>query len=407
MDKSLIELRRRFYADPSDEQALNAYARGLAAMGREADAYNFLFDHGALEREDDFAFDLGARLSAMEDPLLKLKLGQGSAFASRTKMVSGQKAWDYSDFREIRATRLPVLAIQVKGSKPVSKTLLKKLGAFPALRLFFINQARGLTNKSLCSIPPLPSLRHLALSFANIHSKNEVIERETFKHLCSLASLETLRVNGCNMAAKDHELCALQPHLKALYLSVSKTEREHIEFLSEFSQLKCLSLHFPQYTDEVLPEITETLESLEFYEIFHGGACLRSLSLPQITHLSLKNSRISDDDLESVAELKTLTTLELEGNPKITNKGLEALASLPKLEQLSLRYCIGLNEGALRPLAKLNALKVLLLPQDISEDAAARAFRERSDLKFSVGSAFERYWHLKSSLWRQCLGRPS
>lgn len=403
MDNKVSDLQRRFQADPGNRQALHALIRGLAAAGKEAEAYHMLFDHHLVDREDPLALKLGARLSKLEVPLLSKRFGRYSRFACKS---DEQLHWDYDSFDVIHKTGLPVLAIEAQGHSMVSKTLLRYLGRFPTLRLFFINQANGLSNKSVREIPPLPTLRSLALSRVNAWPKSEPITRQSFKHLCTLGQLATLRLDGCNTAPGNYELCALQPNLKALYLSFENTDASHLEFLSQLTNLKCLALHCPQYLESTLPRLAECLEALELYEMFHGANCFRSLKLPRLKHLSLKSSNIDNKHLEWIAQFDEIKTLEFDGNPYLSDNGLKPLTTMPKLERLSLRYCVGLTEKAIEVLAESPSLKILLLPQGLGGPSPEKNLKGQSSLKIINSSSSENYWLFKNSLWRQCLGRP-
>ncbi|MDF1661148.1 MAG: hypothetical protein P1V97_05225 [Planctomycetota bacterium] len=406
MDNTLAELQRRFHADPSNRQALNALARGLAATDKTVEAYNLLFDHGAVEREEPLALELGAALSALEAPLLSKRLGQASKFACKAKPLYNHRVWDYGDFAQTQQTKLPVFAIQTPKSPRVSKTLLKNLGNFSALRVLEF-QGSELPNASLTSIPEMCALRHLALLYTNASHKSETIQRESFKHLCTVAKLTTMRLIACKMAPENFELCALQPNLKALHLGIKKTKASHLEFLSQLTGLKCLALHGPQFIEKKLPPLAESLETLSLYELLHGADCFQSLSLPKLQHLSLKNSHIRDKHLEWISEFGNLRTLELEGNPGISDVGLKQLTKMPKLEGLSLRYCVGITEEALKTLVKIPSLRVLLLPPKFDSLVAQKILQRKPALEVSNGHFVEDSFRLKDSLWHQCLGRPS
>lgn len=404
MENTLSELRRRFHADPSNKQVLNALTRGLAVTGKTVEAYHLLFDHGGVEENDPLALELGARLSKLEAPLLSKRLGRDSKFASQTRLRGGWKAWDYQDFSGVRENKFPVLAIKAQGTRALSKILLENLAGFPALRLLSLNQPNTLTNKTLLAIPQHPSLRHLILSFVNSGPNKETIQRDTFKHLCTFAMLTTLRVNNCKIAPKDIELCALQPNLAALYLGFENTERCHLEFLTQLKRLKSLSLHCPQNSETKLPQLTESLVTLELFETSPCGADLESLTLPNLQNLILTRMGVDDRQLESIAERTAIKTLELEGNPDISDKGLKHLIKMPALEKLSLSHCVGISAKALETLIKIPKLRFLVLPLGFDTLATERVRRENPGLTINIGFGLQDYWRLKSSLWLQCMG---
>lgn len=407
MDNSLTELQRRFYTDPSNRQALNALVRGLAAIDRTGDAYNLLFDQGVVDKKEPIAIELGARLAEREELVRSKKLGQASQFAVTWQPHGTTRSWSYRDLHGVRYKKRPVLAITHNGRKSTSKTLLKNLAAFPALRTLFFDHSRNFKTKDLLSIPRLPTLRHLYLKSINVSDPTDSHRREGFKHICSLAPLKTLKIQHSKLPRQHYRLCTHCPTLQALDLSDS-IELGSLDFLTMLPRLEFLSLNSNEVHADILPKSLEQLRSLDLSYVVDKGECLEKLDLPKLETLCLANAQLTSRHIRAIPKFSTLKTLELHYNAALKSDDLTILADLPYLETLTLRFCRGLGIEALDIVMKFPALKTLDIRGAMHLNTAIDRLRghPRIQLETAPTNSFRDHWRLKHPIWAQCSGRP-
>jgi len=93
------------------------------------------------------------------------------------------------------------------------------------------------------------------------------------------------------------------------------------------------------------------------------GAGLSKLDGRNVTEISCKDTRFTDDDLKCLAHFPKLQSLNL-ASTRITNKGLAMLPSLaPNLNYLVINSCSQLTDNGFAPLLKLPHLQTLDLRQ--------------------------------------------
>lgn len=407
MDNSLAELQRRFYVDPNNKQALNALIRGLAGVGKIGEAYNLLFDLGLVDKNEPLARELGIRIAEEEEAARDKKLGQASQFAVSWQPHGATRAWSYMSLQSLRPKRRPVLAVTHDGRKGTSKTLLKNLGGFPALRTLYFDQSRRLRTEDLLSIPSLPTLRHLYLKGVNVSDPTEAHRREAFKHLLTLAPLTSLKTYHSKLTKGIEALCVHCPTLRALDLTFSKNIGK-LHFLTRLPNLEFLSLSFSPIKAKLLPKKLDKLRFLDFSWVIDSGECLEKLNLPSLENLCLENGKLTGRHIRAVAKFSKLKTLELSSNKTLTSQDLKPLAGLKNLEQLSLRACAGLDEETLNIARDLPQLRSLDIRGSLDFREAVKRLKDRPDIELLSGStnSFYDHWRWKPRAWAQCSGRP-
>lgn len=406
MDHALAELQRRYQSDPSDRGAFNQLIRALIAAQRDLEAYALLFDDGALDRREERAMKLGAKLAERERGLFDKKLGKSSRFAVR-KTGGSPRAWRYLDLASIKEEKRPVLSVTHDGREGTQKTLLQTLPAFQNLRTLFLDHSRNFKTELLLSLGPLPSLRHLVLKSFNVSDSNDINRRRGFQHLCSMAPLQSLQLHSSKIAYGNYEHCALSPALRALDLSFCK-DIKSLQFLAKLPQLEALSLSYNRRIHkDLFPETLSALRFLDLSYLSDHGETLEKLNLPRLETLSLASGRLTGRHIREIATFKTLQTLELQYNPKLKVKDLEPLRELTGLERLSLRFCSGLDETVFELLEEIPSLQLLDIRASIDARQARRiADQKEIELLTDKTNSFLDYWRWKPRIVAQCSGRP-
>jgi hypothetical protein len=71
-----------------------------------------------------------------------------------------------------------------------------------------------------------------------------------------------------------------------------------------------------------------------------------------LEHLRLDNMGLTDEQVQNIADLQSLRTLNLHGNPDVSNASIERFASFPSLERLYL-WGTGVDDGGIQSLKAL------------------------------------------------------
>lgn len=100
-------------------------------------------------------------------------------------------------------------------------------------------------------------------------------------------------------------------------------------------------------------------------------------TLQTVNEMEIVATKLTDAGLASIAELRNLEVLHLDGNAKMTDDGLKALATLPKLRHL--RLTGPFTDRGIQYLASLPSLKVLWLESpNVSEESLRHLVQSRS-----------------------------
>ena len=147
--------------------------------------------------------------------------------------------------------------------------------------------------------------------------------------------------------------------LKALTFSDTEITPEIIETINKFKMLKHLELQGSSVSADNLLKL-ERLEKL-------SGLCVQDLrgispviakikNAPKhvLENLDMSNCRLTDSDLEQLAEIESLSTLRLSFN-NFGERGLTALQRLPHLTYLSIEGC-NVSPACLKKFKKLGSL---------------------------------------------------
>lgn len=187
----------------------------------------------------------------------------------------------------------------------------------------------------------IAGIRHLEV----LHASDCGISDEGVAHLAALTRLKTLSLRQNRIT--DHGLKSLAKltELRALYLgcyvknSYGKNEITNVglEHLSGLKNLKALGaegLTINRF-DIDLPQLQNLSLGSAFEDHLVSDNTLRSLQRYPLTRLSINSSTVSDEGIAALAEISTLTSLDLHCR-RVTDVGIESLSTLP-LVRLGLR----------------------------------------------------------------------
>lgn len=101
------------------------------------------------------------------------------------------------------------------------------------------------------------------------------------------------------------------------------------------------------------------------------------VALQTVNEMEIVATKLTDAGLASIAKLRNLEVLHLEGTAMMTDEGLKALATLPKLRHL--RLSGPFTDRGVKDLASLPSLKVLWLESpNVSEEALGHLAQSKS-----------------------------
>ena len=184
--------------------------------------------------------------------------------------------------------------------------------------------------------------------------------------LSNLSQLTYLDMNSCESLSSFNEL---DPGERRFLKDVAPIFRKHLKNSFPWSKVKVLKLSSSSMRDELLQIICMSLNQLTYLDISSCPAITKQSILmirqciPQIECLKLGwCSKLTDECLKIIAELKELTSLSLTHCQQITNEGLMHLSVLNSLEVLSLAHCKRISdEGVIIIVLNVHTLNYLEL----------------------------------------------
>jgi len=275
--------RRKKRTAAPEAPTVNYEALASAALkrGDAPGAYEALFDAGSYE--DPRLVELGAQLAEMEQAVRGKKLGKTTEFAVERK---GEE-WQWISQSVLAPLAKPVLAMSL-GRTPPTKTALRSLASFPALRELGMYSA-GLPDDTLEWVAGTERLRKLDL-------RADRFSDDGLSHIRSLSKLRVLYLQGSTHAALT----------EAGYASIA-----------ELTRLELLGVWGLTMTDSSLVRICDHLRELRTLRLAHCSFSddgLRGLHQLPLRHLSLSVVGLSSAAMEPIVALDQLTSLNLQGN---------------------------------------------------------------------------------------------
>jgi len=221
--------------------------------------------------------------------------------------------------------------------------------------------------------------------FQSLMVSSKSLERpENLAAVCKLTALESLVIDGDRVT--DDLIPKLLPlvNLKHLELWDGKLTGRTLGQLAALLKLESLGLNdAPNWSPEAAAQVIKIPSLREFYvsRLPLTDADVRVLVQKDDWELLDLCPSITDKSLGLIAGLPELKSFRTDG-PSITSAGIEALSSSTSLESLDLRFCPMLDDAACDALAKMPALRSVLLNENnkITAAAARRLARARPEV---------------------------
>ena len=151
--------------------------------------------------------------------------------------------------------------------------------------------------------------------------------------------LQILKLN--KLAFPDSELKYLSGLTGLIRLELDSTDvtDDGVKALAKLQNLAYLSLARTLITGKTLGELAP-LKKLKDLQLGHNQICDGNLdgakAIPNLLALRIQACQLNDKDLIAVGQMKSLTSLTLHENSKLTDKGIQHLAKLPKLRYIDI-----------------------------------------------------------------------
>jgi len=221
--------------------------------------------------------------------------------------------------------------------------------------------------------------------FQSLMVSSKSLERpENLAAVCKLTALESLVIDGDRVT--DDLIPKLLPlvNLKHLELWDGKLTGRTLGQLAALLKLESLGLNdAPNWSPEAAAQVIKIRSLREFYvsRLPLTDADVRVLVQKDDWELLDLCPSITDKSLGLIAGLPELKSFRTDG-PSITSAGIEALSSSTSLESLDLRFCPMLDDAACDALAKMPALRSVLINENnkITAAAARRLARARPEV---------------------------
>ena len=221
--------------------------------------------------------------------------------------------------------------------------------------------------------------------FQSLMVSSKSLERpENLAAVCKLEALESLVIDGDGVT--DDLIPKLLPlvNLNFLQLWHGQLTGRTLGRLAALPKLELLSLNdTPNWSPEAAAQVVKIRSLRQFL------ACRLPLTDADVGVLVQNDNwerldlcpSITDKSLGLIARLPRLKSFSPYG-PSITSAGIEALSASTSLESLDLRFCPMLDDAACDALAKMPALRSVLLKENnkITAAAARRLARARPEV---------------------------
>jgi serine/threonine protein kinase len=193
------------------------------------------------------------------------------------------------------------------------------------------------------------------------------ITDDGLQYLCNLP-LVKLDVSDVTVGDKSMEYVSRINSLEFLNLRRTDIGDKGCRLIARLPHLKFLNLSETGITGIELPRLSSTLPNLRELYLDYNNPSIRNYlpalrSFKNLSTLSLAKDSLTNEDINTLAQIRTLSCLNLADNEGLSDKGLLKLAQLPHLASLNVRYC-NLSHAAilkfkeLNPACKLDGLEV-------------------------------------------------
>jgi beta-lactamase regulating signal transducer with metallopeptidase domain/protocatechuate 3,4-dioxygenase beta subunit/Leucine-rich repeat (LRR) protein len=254
------------------------------------------------------------------------------------------------------------------------------------------------TDAGLVHIARLTQLRELNLSYFPHETRGPM--RITDKGLAELRGLKELRslnLERTKVTGAGLKSLVNFPKLESLMLSDSLITDEGMDHVAGCPNLQHLSLSYTWMGDDGLAKLValKELRRLSLSSMYVTDAGIATLKSLPLEHLELRAIQLTDKALAHIAEIKTLTRLDLDGSGRpgvynngklFSHKGLAKLKELPQLRYLYLNN-FELGPSAIDVLCEMGQLKGLVINfSKITEDQISRLRQSLPNTYVSVST---------------------
>ena len=199
---------------------------------------------------------------------------------------------------------LDMLAFRLGGFSPDQMWYLETLSQLESLSLTI---DRKLGRAYLQGLPEIPNLNHLEVTIQNDSPVS-------FAGVENLRSLKSLEINARNQPANELRTLGQLPELRRLQLSHVRFENEDLALLHEWKQVEHLVLYSCDLPDIDGADLAR-MHNLQQFDATRthltDDAIRRLVMLPRLTHLSVRNTPISDGCLQAIAASPHLQSVRL------------------------------------------------------------------------------------------------
>lgn len=309
---------------------------------------------------------------------------------------------------------------RIRTTRMVHDEDFKQLVGKTYLRRLDIDHAGSLTGAGMKYIEKLP--------LKEIRVNNSMMKDVAMEHFCKIPTLEFLSVHdGINFTDQGLRNIGNLKKLRMLEITSANITDAGVEYVSQSSQLEWLMLsRTSQITDKCIPSIirlsklrTLTLSDTgvtadgivalargrkNLYELTISGlpwsdeSMTALAEMPNLSLLSMENTKVNNQLLQHLTRLKALAILELEAktlspadirvlqglpnltrlllrNPVVSIEFLNSLATL-KVKTLELNRAVGLYDATLYRLQNMPALEYLSISDCNDSDVTWKGVQE-------------------------------
>lgn len=199
-----------------------------------------------------------------------------------------------------------------------------------------------------------------------------------------LRHLESVELSGTRISSAGvRSLLTRLPMLKELGLSQTSITDDALPSLTNCRRLSHLALASTQISDDGLRHlgVLANLRELDLSTTSVSDAGLKHLAfLAKLAHLKIGGTQISDHGLQHLGSLEGLEFLELPKTRAVTGFGFAALTGLSRLMGLTLTDS-GVSDDGIQTIAQFSTLRMLMLANTAVSDQGLRVVENMHALR--------------------------